>query len=358
MAAKKPNPLRAKLKKTDTNRLKTDTGRLKKAEAAGPSSGGPSSGEKPSPITDPMKLRDTSAGKLKRVEPGESGTAQTASPAPGPAAGRPSETVRLKVVRDGGQKPGVDLSAATQSVEIPQPQVSDSPGATGKAADTIKVAPPKAGGGAKPSLQVQPPAVSPTDATKTSAENKPTAPTPPSGASAETSPARPTPEKATLKLRVEAQGKGTAQDSPTADKPSPAKSAADTQGASTPAQRAALRLRGAAKPTQRASSEGTVPETPAAATTEAAAPPAEAETQDGSAEDARAAGLKLRERKAGPTGAPSRVKAREESEALKALRPQSELGTFHVAVSLAVLAGAAAAVVLLALQVARHIPVL
>lgn len=122
MPDNKPGGLKLKLRKADTNRLKTETGRIKamsdaegSAEAqtqAVPPPAAPAPVPAPMPrpdqtaeIRDPMALRETSQGKLRRIQSPDE-TANAVAPAASPVAetagdaGIKRETVRLKVVRD------------------------------------------------------------------------------------------------------------------------------------------------------------------------------------------------------------------------------------------------------------------
>ncbi len=90
-----------KLRNTDTNRFKVDTGRLRlqpTAETASEiSKQGPGETQQSTAFVDPLSLRDTSTGKLKRLD-GQGAVGTTIIPASA-AAEKKTETVRLKVVR-------------------------------------------------------------------------------------------------------------------------------------------------------------------------------------------------------------------------------------------------------------------
>lgn len=186
MSDKKPGGLKLKLRKADTNRLKTETGRVKKvAEEAAPAEAPvpaspppPPPPEKTAEIRDPMALRDTSQGKLKRIQSPD----ETASAVPPPDGesgddGIKRETVRLKVVRDkkrGGPQPlpgvgegpaaAVDQpatpSAQTVKISLPGLKKPSAPeGASPKhATATVRVQDPPAGEQPDQTLKVAPPA--------------------------------------------------------------------------------------------------------------------------------------------------------------------------------------------------------
>lgn len=95
---------RLKLKTTDTNRFKVDTGRLKVSPAPAAdelSADRMKAGQtqKASDYIDPMSLRDTSTGKLKRVEGVGAASAASGLMPSSASSEKKSETVRLKVVR-------------------------------------------------------------------------------------------------------------------------------------------------------------------------------------------------------------------------------------------------------------------
>jgi len=194
MPENKPGGLKLKLRnKADTNRLKTQTGRLK-TEAAQQSPAEAQTKAVPVPpkpampaanqtaeIQDPMALRDTSQGKLKRVQSPDE-TANAVSP---DAAGEPGvkrETVRLKVVR--GSKPGSPQAApgtgapppasappppaegasapSAQTIKISLPGLKKGPSKAGQAAlkrstSTVRVQEPPEAAGAGSTLKVSPP---------------------------------------------------------------------------------------------------------------------------------------------------------------------------------------------------------
>ena len=150
MPDNKPGGLKLKLRnKADTNRLKTQTGRLKteaaqegaaeaqtKAVPVPPQPAMPAANQT-AEIQDPMALRDTSQGKLKRVQSPDE-TANAVSPAAAGEDGVKRETVRLKVVR--GSKPG-------------SPQAAPGPGAPAAESAPPPAAPPQAESPAAPSAQ-------------------------------------------------------------------------------------------------------------------------------------------------------------------------------------------------------------
>ena len=153
--ADRPNKLKLKLTKTNTNRLKTDTGRQKRQQESAPATPAEATDQgQPPPeaevqadktdvtteqLQDPISLRETDSGKLRRIEPSEPG--QTAVAAAAPMDGqRTSETVRLKVVREQKKKLS-NILTASQTIHLrpsnlapsaPGPQVEED--TTGEAA--------------------------------------------------------------------------------------------------------------------------------------------------------------------------------------------------------------------------------
>jgi len=134
MASNPQNKLKLKLKKADTNRLKTETSLQRKqqegqdqqkAQQQMPPTGGDQPGET-AQISDPMALRDTTTGKLRRISsPEEDATALAPASPASPQKGK-TETVRLKVVR--GKR---DQKAPGPQPMPPRP-----------AGDTLNVPPP------------------------------------------------------------------------------------------------------------------------------------------------------------------------------------------------------------------------
>ncbi len=181
MADKRPSKLRLKLSKADTNRLKTDTGRQKKEAdeatsaasetvkvqppGAGQGGGDP---EQTSEIMDPMSLRDSSAGRLRRLESADAASTAVA-PAAGEDGGKTTETVRLKIVRE-KKKQLSNILTASQTIHLRpsnlapptpgQPAAASPPGTAPTASvppptpaassETVKVAPPKPPAAAPP----------------------------------------------------------------------------------------------------------------------------------------------------------------------------------------------------------------
>lgn len=142
MDSKNPDPGKLRLRNTDTNRFKVDTGRLKTPPPAQPAadSEAPKAGQtqKAADYVDPISLRDTSTSKLKKLDGIKSA----------PAAAAPekkSETVRLKVVRatprPGTLPPTAQAPLANVPLSAPEsepapappeekPAISIKPGAT------------------------------------------------------------------------------------------------------------------------------------------------------------------------------------------------------------------------------------
>jgi hypothetical protein len=153
MADNKPGGLKLKLRKADTNRLKTQTGRLKTQGAedaseaqtkAVPVPPQPPAAEPPpsqtGEIRDPMALRDTSHGKLKRVQSPDE-TASAVAPASEGEHGVKRETVRLKVVRD-KKKGGPQILPPTPGTPPPAPPPPSPTEAVPPSAQTVKISLP------------------------------------------------------------------------------------------------------------------------------------------------------------------------------------------------------------------------
>jgi len=109
-----------KLRNTDTNRFKVDTGRLRvqpTPEAASEiSKQGAGETQKSAAFVDPISLRDTSTSKLKRLD-GQGAVGTTITPASS-AAEKKTETVRLKVVR-ATPRPGTLPPSAAPLANVP-----------------------------------------------------------------------------------------------------------------------------------------------------------------------------------------------------------------------------------------------
>jgi hypothetical protein len=153
MAGNPPNKPKLRLKKADTNRLKTETSRHKRqqdeqadkpAAENMPQTVGDQPGET-AQISDPMALRDTTTGKLRRISsPDEGATALAPSSPASPQKGK-TETVRLKVVR--GKK---DQKSGGEPTPGPRPPVS----LPRPAGDTLNVPPPP-GAPKRPKQQIE-----------------------------------------------------------------------------------------------------------------------------------------------------------------------------------------------------------
>ena len=124
-----------KLRNTDTNRFKVDTGRLRiqptPEVASEISKQGAGETQKSTAFVDPISLRDTSTSKLKRLD-GQGAVGTTITPASA-AAEKKTETVRLKVVRatPGGTLPPsappcqCAFSAPAETTDNPQTETSE-----------------------------------------------------------------------------------------------------------------------------------------------------------------------------------------------------------------------------------------
>ncbi len=110
-----------KLRNTDTNRFKVDTGRLRVQPtpevASEISKQGAGETQKNAAFVDPISLRDTSTSKLKRLDGQGTLGSTTITPASG-AAEKKTETVRLKVVR-ATPRPGTMPPSAAPLANMP-----------------------------------------------------------------------------------------------------------------------------------------------------------------------------------------------------------------------------------------------
>ncbi|MGI5923986.1 MAG: hypothetical protein ACOX9E_08580 [Lentisphaeria bacterium] len=184
--------LKLKLKNTDTNRFKVATGRMQKLstpdEAAeqqevAPQDGVVNKASVTQPISDPLSLRDTATGKLKRItDTQEAASALAPQPlsAPGaPPQGAKTETVRLKVVRSAA-RPTVNLTEGGPQVAPPaRPTISLTPAAAPQSAEAAPEAPVAA-------APATPPPAAPAVPPAAAAPAEPTAPTEPAKVKSET----------------------------------------------------------------------------------------------------------------------------------------------------------------------------
>ena len=215
------NPMDGKaklrLKNTDTNRFKVETGSMPAIKPpAPPPARGAETPEATQTISDPLSLRDTATGKLKRITDTQTSASALAPSQVTPAGDTPqkTETVRLKVVRSSA-KPGVSLgpgapapilpptpgiNAATlklgdraaplppalkatgrmQRVQSPDSAAPAAPQAAETAPPTLKVTAPEAPAAPAPAPEA-PAAPAPAAATEAPAASAPAAP--PKGAS-------------------------------------------------------------------------------------------------------------------------------------------------------------------------------
>jgi len=134
--------LKLKLKNTDTNRFKVATGQMQKPPAAEEAPAAQQPGADPDssvnkasvtqPVSDPLSLRDTATGKLKRLtDTQDAANALAPQPinSPGTSQATKTETVRLKVVRSAA-RPTVNLTqSGPQVAPPPRPTISLAPNA-------------------------------------------------------------------------------------------------------------------------------------------------------------------------------------------------------------------------------------
>ncbi|MBT3375751.1 MAG: hypothetical protein HN742_32535 [Lentisphaerae bacterium] len=189
MAEKRPNKLKLKLSKTDTNRLKTDTSRQKVDSTDTPSrppdaaandtiAVQPADGAEldagavgaETHISDPMSLRDTATNKLHRIQGPEEGATAVAPAAADFGGGRPTETVRLKVVRE-KKKQLSNILTASQTIHLrpsalKEEAAASAPGAAAPPqkddpAKTAAALPPPPSQAASDTIKVTPPTAAP-----------------------------------------------------------------------------------------------------------------------------------------------------------------------------------------------------
>ncbi len=134
MADNPPLKLKLKLKKTETSRLKTETGRQKTEEVdsfSKPTMEMPGVQTPPPPaapqVEDPMSRRDSSAGKLRKVQIAPPGAPAGGSmdTSIGPGVPKATETVRLKIVREKKPKLGADAGTGPPDRTTAVPPPSD-----------------------------------------------------------------------------------------------------------------------------------------------------------------------------------------------------------------------------------------
>jgi hypothetical protein len=108
------NESKLRLRNTDTNRFKVDTGRLKVQRPQDAESAPDAQKTQKAELHDALSLRDTSTGRLRKVETAEAQAAGMGE--------RRSETVRLKVIRHQPRIPGVSAdSPATPATPVAAP---------------------------------------------------------------------------------------------------------------------------------------------------------------------------------------------------------------------------------------------
>ena len=91
-------PLKLRLKNTDTNHFKVANNDGAAQAAPQPQASPANSPTATQQIVDPFSMRDTSTGRLRKIDPeGQGG--QAAAPSPVMEAPNKTQTVRLKVVR-------------------------------------------------------------------------------------------------------------------------------------------------------------------------------------------------------------------------------------------------------------------
>ncbi len=280
MAGEQPPKIKLPGTKTDTSRLKTDTSRLKTDTAAKtpaavpppPAAAAPATPPVPgseSPtvevpiLTDPMTLRDTNTGRLRRVQadsqkPASAGVTQSLEM--GKERKASTETVRLKVLREQKKEAGLGpagtqtarlrpptMASAETTVTMPQPPGEPVKVSPGDASKTIRLevpteltrptaapsTPPAAGVSTATSKKVS---------TATSRLQKATVATPPAGAKS---------VQATVKLKAPNAAETIKQPAPgelDADGPAPAAQTVKLAPDDTMSARKTLKLKAPIRP--------------------------------------------------------------------------------------------------------------
>lgn len=214
------NPNKLRLKNTDTNRFKVDTGSIPSLgpQGAKPAQGPVLSSPPNDPgatqtIADPISLRDTATGRLKRISDNQENVSALA-PTQVELMDKPqkTETVRLRVVRS-GSRPNQPRPMPGSRIQL-RPQPAPRP----ESGSTVSVPPPAS--------QVPP-------------QPAPEAPKPPAPASepSPTPPRKPGGPSATIKLNIRKPGQAAPQTTPDAQAPktTPTPQAATPQPAAQPA---------------------------------------------------------------------------------------------------------------------------
>ncbi|MGI6353918.1 MAG: hypothetical protein ACOX6W_02290 [Lentisphaeria bacterium] len=250
------NPMDGKaklrLKNTDTNRFKVETGSMPVIKpAAPPPARSAETPEATQTISDPLSLRDTATGKLKRITDTQTSASALAPSQVTPTGDTPqkTETVRLKVVRSSA-KPGVNLGASAPGAGPVLPPTPGINAATLKLGDRAAPLPPalkSTGRMLRLDSQDAAPSAAPQPAEAAPPALKVTAPEAPAAAEAPAAPATPAaaPKSAspTIKINIMRPGAAAAKpasepaaapEAPAPEAPAPAApEAAAAPGAST-----------------------------------------------------------------------------------------------------------------------------
>ncbi len=215
------NPGKLRLKNTDTNRFKVDNeGQAPLTPAAGPQVASPHANDPGATqtVVDPISLRDTATGRLRRLSENQSGTASV-SPNPTGPAPVGQGAVPLRIVHQENKPAASPMSTATAQIKL------RIPGANAPAAAPASPAAPASS--AAPATPEPAPAPAPAAAPKTASSTiklnirKPAAPAPSAATTATPAPAAvpapaaapapqaapaPAPDSNTLKIRPKTPG--------------------------------------------------------------------------------------------------------------------------------------------------------
>ena len=203
------NPGKLRLKNTDTNRFKVDNeGQAPLSPAGGPQVAVPHANDPGATqaVVDPISLRDTATGRLRRLSDNQSGTASVSPNPTGPVpAGQGA--VPLRIVHQENKPAANPMSTATAQIKlrIPGANAPEAPAAPGAPAPA-PAAPKPASSTIK--LNIRKPGeaapAAPAAAPAAPAAPAPGAPAP--GAPAPGAPAPAAPDSNTLKIRPKTPG--------------------------------------------------------------------------------------------------------------------------------------------------------
>ena len=214
------NPGKLRLKNTDTNRFKVDNeGQAPLTPAAGPQVASPHANDPGATqtVVDPISLRDTATGRLRRLSENQSGTASV-SPNPTGPAPVGQGAVPLRIVHQENKPAANPMSTATAQIKLRIPganapaaaPASPAAPATPEPAPAPAAAPKTASSTIKLNIR-KPAAPAPSAATTAAPEPQaaapaPAAPAPQAAAPAPAAAPVSTPDSNTLKIRPKTPG--------------------------------------------------------------------------------------------------------------------------------------------------------